>query len=161
MAGVAYQQMVSWLSGATIKVPLSLNGVVWSIDIVGGNGAYGRIVWTSDGSTPNYNVPNWAVNTLSLDGSSSSNAGQTIAISGLPKLLTETPGPKITAAVAPSEYHASIVAKARSLGLKDPSYRPYDNQDEMNTVFVSAGVQGITTKQKIGTLDVVEQLSSI
>lgn len=158
VAGVAFQTMFS-LAGSSIKVPLSLNGVVYSMDFVRSNGAYCRAVWTSDASTPSYNVPKWAANTLNLDGTSTSNPGQAIAIGGLPKILSETPGAKISAPIAPSEYHASIVAKARALGVKDPPYSPYNEiQGEMNSVFVSAGMPGITGKQKVGTLDVVEQL---
>jgi hypothetical protein len=88
VSGVAYQNLVTWLVGANIQVPLALTGVVWTIDILRSNGKYGRAVWTSDRSTPSYAVPSWATQYLTLAGGTVGSLGANVTIGALPILLT-------------------------------------------------------------------------
>ena len=90
VAGVAFQTMIAWIAGATLRVPIALNGVIYTIDFVRANGAYCRAVWTSDASTPTYPTPQWAVKSLALDGSSVAPLGATVTLGGLPIVLTSS-----------------------------------------------------------------------
>jgi hypothetical protein len=75
--------------------------------------------------------------------------------------ITMTTGAKIAANV-PSEYHATIVSKARALAVKDPLYRTYNElQDELNMMLINAALPAVTTQHKVGHLDLIEQLNKV
>ena len=89
VAGIAYQQLVGWLTGATLTSPLSVSGVVWSVNLTLAGGMQARAVWTVDGSTPSYPVPSWATQYKTLAGGTVTGLGATVVIGGNPLLFSE------------------------------------------------------------------------
>jgi hypothetical protein len=69
--------------------------------------------------------------------------------------------PKVSR-VEPQDLHGNLVLFARLLGVADPQFKPAaELQDEINKILVSANIQTVTLKQKIGQLDVIEAFSQM
>lgn len=90
VAGIAYNQMVNWLSGLTLVAPLSTAGVVQSCDFAGVGGYHARAVWTSDGTTPSYTTPPWASQYRTLAGTAVVNPGASVTLGANPIFLEGT-----------------------------------------------------------------------
>lgn len=118
VAGVAYQQIVNWMTGAFLSTPCSINGVIWTCGLTRGGGYQAQAVWTSDGSTPTFSVPGFATQYRDLAGATHGGLGVTVTLGANPILLESG---------APS-YYAPAVALDGSTYLSLASVTSTDNQ---------------------------------
>lgn len=86
-AGIAWEQMVKWLVGATMTKAASVSGVVWTCGFTQANGLQALAVWTADGSTPEYTTPSWAKQYSTLSGSVDTHLSRTTKIGRNPILF--------------------------------------------------------------------------
>jgi hypothetical protein len=92
-AGVAYQQIVKWTTGATVE-PCTQNGSVWSCNITA-SGSSSMAIWDASQDcsggvcgTTNITAPQGLTSFLDVDGNKHTISGGTIPVGAQPILLT-------------------------------------------------------------------------
>lgn len=90
-AAVAYDTVVSWLTGGMLK-QCGQEGVVWTCQLVRADGKSATAIWTENDTEQNWNIPvGWNIASVErLDGSAFKPNGRSIRIGAAPVLLIES-----------------------------------------------------------------------
>ena len=87
-AGIAYEQVVSWLRGASMLSTSQGSDGTWTITLRRSDGSLEYAVWNVNGSTSFFIPAGWTVHSADdLSGSSAAVTGGTMTIGVEPRLL--------------------------------------------------------------------------
>jgi hypothetical protein len=86
-AGVAHNQVYSWMVGATMSTPCTANGTVWTCGLLTSAGIQTLAVWNTAGSS-SYTIPSGYGHYKDLAGKMNTISGSTVTIGIQPILLT-------------------------------------------------------------------------
>jgi polysaccharide biosynthesis protein PslG len=90
-AGIAYQEVHKWLTGATMASPCTTERALWTCDLTRENGYRARVLWTAKAATPSTSValPNFFQQYRDLDGNMHEITAGRVQVSNKP-ILAET-----------------------------------------------------------------------